>query len=305
MRYLLPLTVLVACTAGCHALPTSPSSWFSQPETQRSGDRAEYTLRMSEAKRHEQSGKWDRARKSYRDVLAENPNNAEVHHRLAVVADRQKRYEDAQQFYTIAIQLDPKNAQLFNDLGYCFFLQGQLKKAERALDKAVALDSGNARFRNNLGMVCGHQERMEEAYRHFTSAGGEADAFYNIAFIYATKGNDTAAQECFKLALDADPLHEKAKHALTAFQRDDAGDPTEFTDDNIRRVRYVEGEDQSIPTGQVQTPPALSNRNVMDGSRALHARAQTLMQRRMASQRNQTNSQSSQVQQAAALAPLQ
>lgn len=195
----------------------------------------------------ERSGQYDKAREVYEKMLAETPNSPEVLHRLAVVADKQRRHPEAQALYTMVIQSDPTNAELFNDLGYSFYLSGQLPKAESAMSKAVQMAPDNARFRNNLGMVMGQQGRVQEAFDQFSKAGSEADAHYNVAFLYASQDKVEEAKACFLRALSCDPTHAKASKALESFKRYEQNDgemiDEEYTADGRRLVPYIETVD--------------------------------------------------------------
>lgn len=193
---------------------------------------------------YERTGQYDKAREVYEKLLTDKSNDPEVLHRLAVVADKQRRHPEAQALYTLVIQSQPQNGELFNDLGYSFFLSGQLAKAESAMAKAVQFSPENPRFRNNLGMVMGHQGRIQEAFDQFSKAGSEADAHYNVAFLYASQNKVDEAKACFLRALACDPAHTKASKALESFKRFEQNDGAvideEYTADGRRLVPYIE-----------------------------------------------------------------
>lgn len=194
----------------------------------------------------ERSGKLEEARSVYAQLIARYPDRYEAYHRLAVVADRQKRYAEAEELYAQAISLESGNADLFNDLGYCLFLQGKLDDAELVLLKATSLAPANSRYRNNLGFVYGHLKRYDEALEQFRLAGGEADGFYNLAFVLAAKDEIDGAKNCFRLALAADPTYEPARRALDSFEEFEAN-PEAFkgqapvADNGTPWVPYIEG----------------------------------------------------------------
>jgi tetratricopeptide (TPR) repeat protein len=147
---------------------------------------------------------------------------------------------------------EPENAQLINDLGYSYFLHGQLDQAQVLLTRAVHLDPNNARFHNNLGMVYGHLGQTEAALKEFRLAGSDADAYYNLAFVHASKEKNEDAKKCFQKALMSDPSHAKSREALASFERFERT-PAELQDDddlymhdpNTRWVAYVEGSESS------------------------------------------------------------
>ncbi len=166
----------------------------------------------------EQTGQLEEARAVYVKLIDKFPDRPEAFHRLAIVADRQRRHTEAQRHYERALELRGEDAQLFNDLGYCHFLQGNLPQAEQLLTYANRLSPNTPRFHNNLGMVLGHQGRHQEALREFMQAGSEADAFYNLAFVYASQDQAEQAKECFRKALVIDPTHQLAAESLRSFE---------------------------------------------------------------------------------------
>jgi tetratricopeptide (TPR) repeat protein len=216
----------------------------------------EFAEQMSEGRNLERVGKYDEARKTFERLIVTHPTRYEPYHRLGVVAARQKRFDEAQALYAQAIRLESKDANLFNDLGYCFYLQGRLEKAEAAMLKAVSLSPSNARYRNNLGLVYGHQGRHEEALAQFRHAGSESDAYYNLAFVLASREQTEEAKNCFRLALGADPSYEPARRALASFEQfekapDGLADMGPLVENGVRWVPYSEGDEAD--SGVVQT----------------------------------------------------
>ena len=260
---------MVVSLAGC-ALPlTANESSFSDiisgftGESQKS-PKLGFGEQLSKARGQESSGKYDAARRVYKKLIAEFPNQYEPYHRLAVVADKQRRHDEAQALYAQAIRIEPKNAELFNDLGYSYYLDGELGKSERAILKAVSLEPTNSRFRNNLGLVIGQQGRFSNAFTQFSTAGSKADAHFNMAFLFASNGEYEQAKRSLRLAVAFDPRHEAALKALESFERYES-DPDaitevgEFVKNGIRWVPYVEGDQQetnSSDSSQDSSTPA-------------------------------------------------
>ena len=195
---------------------SSPRS--TSPGTDPDAEAPGLATMIANGRLQEKAGEWEKARHTYESAIKRFPNESAPYHRLGVVADQQRRYLEAEQMFTEAIRRNPRDAELFNDLGYCFFLQGQLDRAEAALLKATQLEPKNARFENNYGMVMAHQGRIEEALARFRTAGSEADAQYNLAFVFASQEKVDQAKLCFRRALAADPQHEAARRALQSFE---------------------------------------------------------------------------------------
>jgi Flp pilus assembly protein TadD len=248
------------------------------------------TLALLRGRNFERSGDYDKARQLYEELARKNPNDPQVAHRLGVVADLQRRHAEAEHFFQRALQSDPRNAEVLGDLGYCYFLQGQLSKAESALTKATLLEPANKRNRNNLGLVLGHLGRHEEALAHFKLANSEADACYNLAFIFAAQERVDEAKECFQMALNADPTHRPSREALASFadydQRPEhTRDLDTLADGEVRWVPYVEGGSGETDVAQAGGE-TVTSRDASRVTRALHQESRGMLNRNMQSQRN-------------------
>jgi Tfp pilus assembly protein PilF len=178
----------------------------------------EYNAEMAKAVGLEQARDFNQAREIYLQLVKKCPDRYEAYHRLALVNDEQHKPQDAQDLYVRAIKLQPKNADLLNDLGYSYFLQGKLDKAEVSMRQAVALQPAEPRYHNNLGLVLGNRKKYDAAWHEFRTAGGDGQAFYNLAFIYASQNDFKMAKTCFQKAVAIDPGNQKAVRALQAFE---------------------------------------------------------------------------------------
>ncbi|MFT5525758.1 MAG: Tfp pilus assembly protein PilF [Pirellulaceae bacterium] len=273
------IIAILATSTGCTSGPQFGKMFDSFPNplgnrSEQANNDASFGIRMAKGRNQESTQQWDKAIATYKTLSKEFPKRGEVFQRLGVCLDKVKRFPQAQVAYTTAIQLDPTNSELFNDLGYSFFLHGQLAKAESALRKALIADPSEARFHNNLGMVLGHQKRYEEALREFSMGGSEAEAYYNLAFIYATKKLEGQAIACFKMSLAADPTFDMARDSLASFQRTEVyGDEllplVETSRDGVQYVPYVEGfpSPNGMPTAEDASPnqPASFDQSNIDG----------------------------------------
>lgn len=236
---------------------------------------------------HERTGEWNKAREAYEEIRRKEPENVEAAHRLGIVADNQRRHAEAEQLFLFALERQPRNAALLADLGYCYYLQGQFAKAESALSKATKLEPANHRYWNNLGLVVGHQRRYEEALDCFRKTGSEADAQYNLAFIFAAQERVADARRSFQAALVADPTHRRAREALTSFDeyerlpKDLRDIDDELAADGVKYVPYIEGVSKDGDGATANTSYTASR-----VARALHQESRGMLGRNMASQRS-------------------
>ena len=82
---------------------------------------------------------------------------------------------------------DPRNAEVLGRSGLLLLPAGTALQGRKRSGQGHAAGAANKRYRNNLGLVLGHLGRHEEALAHFRQANPEADAYYNLAFIFAAQ----------------------------------------------------------------------------------------------------------------------
>jgi tetratricopeptide (TPR) repeat protein len=247
-------------------------------------------LAVLRGRNFERSGEYDKARQLYEELASKHPGDPQIAHRLGVVADFQRRHSEAEHFFQAALRSDPRNAEVLGDLGYCYFLQGQLSKAESALTKSTLIEPANKRNRNNLGLVLGHLGLHEEALAHFKLANSEADACYNLAFIFAAQERVDEAKECFQMALNADPTHRPSREALASFAEyeqlpEHMRDLDTLADGQVRWVPFVEGGSTHGEVVQAGGE-TVTSRDASRVTRALHHESRGMLNRNMQSQRN-------------------
>lgn len=220
------------------------------------------------AKQAEQSRQNQVAKSLYEQVLQKQPQNAEAHHRLGVLADQEGRYPEAQQHYQVALQQDPQNASLLSDIGYSYYSQDRLQEAEQHLTAALQIQPGNQYARNNLAHVYA---------RRANQTGSATD--YKLAqeqFLLAL--GPQGAEQQMKNLFPQGAITDQKRSLLNPFKRADkpgtrlgskleAPDPktekgtAEFLKkmDEIRREMELAGE---IPPRDARANPADSNQRM-------------------------------------------
>jgi Flp pilus assembly protein TadD len=238
-------------------------------------------MELARGRNFEKGGQWDKARKVYEDMRKKEPDNATIAHRLGIVADSERRHGEAEQLFLFALERKPNDPQIINDLGYCYYLQGKLTEAEPYLRRSVELQPANALYRNNLGLVLGHMGRVEEALIEFRSGGNEADAMFNLAFIYASQERTDESKACFRNALAIDPTHRRAREALASFEEYE-NKPAALRDRELdlaesggRWVPYQEAGSVQQAAAQMPLPSA---RDASKATRALQMQSRGLQQ---------------------------
>lgn len=134
----------------------------------------------------EQQKDWPAAMTVYRQLLDADPKHPEATHRLAILHDRQREFEQSSQWFQKALKLKPGNPDLFCDIGFSLYSQGRYTEAEVNFRQAIEVKPDHARAHNHLGLVLAQQGEREAAFAAFRRANcSPAQAHTNLAVILA------------------------------------------------------------------------------------------------------------------------
>ena len=161
----------------------------------------EYADNFKAGNQHLKEGRLDEARRAYEMALAARPDDPDVHHRLAVVADKQKLFGVADDHYEAALRIRPRDPNLLSDIGYSHVLRGDDRGAEKTLREALALDSSHRGAMLNLSTLYGKQRRYDEALALLRRGTTEAETQQYMTQLFpqgrpsdvALAGNQTEA----------------------------------------------------------------------------------------------------------------
>jgi len=209
---------------------------------------------LREAIAYHQAGKLAEAETLYREVLAAQPDFAEVHVNLAIVLmfrgnldaattscrrglllkpdyakghcylgdilAFQGRPDQAVQSYRQALACKPDYAEAHNNLGNAFLRLGQWDEAALSYGRALAARPEIAEAHNNLGLIHlrrGHFKEAQAAFaRAVAIAPGYAEAHNNSGHILLQQGKPDQAADAFRRALAAKPDYAEAHSNLGA-----------------------------------------------------------------------------------------
>jgi Flp pilus assembly protein TadD len=194
-------------TAGRDAQAAAPAAPASAPAATANKSSNGQDSRKSElalARLIERSGNTQQARQFYLALMKRKPEDPAPYHRLGVLAAREGKFGEAEKFFQTARGLGPSNADLLSDLGYVYYLECRLPEAETVLREAVAMDPRHQAACNNLGLVLGEQGRYDEAFATFKQVDSEAEAYANLAYVFAQTGDLERAEEAYLHALTLD-----------------------------------------------------------------------------------------------------
>lgn len=198
---------LIASMSGCAAMqnPSTPQLF---------GRRYSPETRFKVARAQESGGKLHEAREIYMKLYRDGNRTTRVCHRLAIVSARMNDKAASERFFREAVAKDQRNPDILTDYGYAKSLQADLKGAEMLYRQALQIRPGHKRALNNLGIALAHQKRDSESLTTFRRAVGEAQAYSNLAYIQAQRGDGHLAAQNYSRALSIDPSLKPASNAM-------------------------------------------------------------------------------------------
>jgi tetratricopeptide (TPR) repeat protein len=137
-----------------------------------------------------------RAEKMLRELIAEKPEQAALHHALAVLLQFRKRPEEAAESFVRACELDPKEPVIRRDTGLHLFALGRAKEADVHLTAAAKLwpedvetSVGHGAVLRSLGRVA----EAEASYRRAVATDpNSVDAAVGVAACIVSKDPEEA-----------------------------------------------------------------------------------------------------------------
>lgn len=159
-------------------------------------------------------GQTAEAKRLYEEVIQRHPKDPAGYHGLALLYAKQGQFKEAEPCFTRALALAPDRADLLGDMGYFCYLCSRSQEAERYLRRALELEPNEATYGNNLALVLGEQGRDKESLDLFRRFGTEEQAYTNMAFVYAQRGDYAKALETYDRVLTADPKDRTAAIAM-------------------------------------------------------------------------------------------
>ncbi len=145
----------------------------------------------------------------FRDILAQEPDNHEIHLNLATALGELGKLDKAIPHYEAALRGNP-------DMASAHFVLGQVRRGERRIPEAlhhlsetVRLEPGNGYAHYLLGRTLVTQGKHQEALTHLAEGSrlmpDSADAHYAHGNALAAAGRHDAAGQEFRAALDINP----------------------------------------------------------------------------------------------------
>ena len=218
---------------------------------------------LSTALAHHQAGELAVAEQLYRQVLAENPGNAEAWHLLGTLCLQSGRPIEAVDYIGRAIAIQPANPDYYNHLGAAHGALGHHDEAIANLRRAVELAPHSAPGHYNLGTALRNRGLLEEAVASFRSAvalnPNAAEAHYNLANTLRELKRLIEAEASYRAALRVRSNYMKAMINLANVLHG-----LEKTDEAIAMLRSAVALDPNYANAQLNLGTTLRDRGELD-----------------------------------------
>lgn len=174
--------------------------------------RAWLSLGMVEAGRDPQQALAD-----FAEASKLTPFDAEPHLSAGLLLEKQDKLDEAAHEYQIAATVDEKSTEALAGLANVYSKQKKYPEAEAALRKVLVLDPTNQNARSQLGRVLAAEGKKDDSIAvadGIDPGSGDPHAALELGSAYLKQGNNTGAEEQFRIAVQGMPQDAEAHFAL-------------------------------------------------------------------------------------------
>ena len=169
---------------------------------------------VSVARLAERQGDRAKAKELYRGLIMANRELPTAHHRMGVIAARERDMDLAMQHFEAARIAGLDSPDLHVDMAFAEFLAGRTHSAEMRLADVLKQQPNNRRALNNLAILRGTQGKFSESLALSQRAVGSAKAHANLGYLLAQFGDVKQAADSYHIALGQNPELDVAANAL-------------------------------------------------------------------------------------------
>lgn len=142
-------------------------------------------------------------------VLAANPEEANVYNALGIIYGRLGQYDEAVAAFKEAIQLEPEHNWAHNNLGSTYISMEQFDESIIELTEAVRITPDNAKAHYNLGLAYAKSEQYEQAIPAYQEAlrydSSVVTAYIELGIVYTRLDQPEDAIANFETYLELVP----------------------------------------------------------------------------------------------------
>lgn len=184
-------------------------------------DNERTVLALTSASIYREAGRSEQAIKLLEKADADLPDTAEIKYDLAMLYERQGRYDDFERLMRRIIELAPDNANAYNSLGYTFADRNvNLEEAEELLERALELEPENPYILDSVGWYLyrtgdysGAVEYLQRSWHQLPSAEVAA----HLGEVLWVMQRKDEAREVWKAGLKHEPKNAVLVETLKRF----------------------------------------------------------------------------------------
>lgn len=176
------------------------------------------STKFQQALQAHERGELSQAAALYRQVISEQPGNADARHLLGVTALQQGDDSSAIESIRSALSLEDGIPLYHSNLGAALRESGDVAGAIAAFRRAVELDPQFSGGHYNLGLALEHEAKFDEAARSLQRAveidRRFVDASLALGRVLTAAGRAEEAVACLEAALEFSPQHAELQFSL-------------------------------------------------------------------------------------------
>ncbi len=146
------------------------------------------------------------------------PDTTEIKYDLAMLYERQGKYQEFERLMKRIIELDPNNANAYNSLGYTYADQNRnLDEAEDLLERALELDPGNPFILDSVGWYLYRTGDYEAALEYLQRSYNQmpsADVAAHLGEVLWVSNRPEEARRVWRAGMAKDPQNEALLRTL-------------------------------------------------------------------------------------------
>lgn len=160
----------------------------------------------------------DAARQHFENAIKREAGYLPAHINLAVLAEQERRYEDAVAAYGAALEVDSADAKLHIGLGRAYLGLGSLNEAVESFKAALVRDAGSLEARNDLAVALLKKGDLDAAERMAKDVlAVEAEnvvALNTLGLVFNARKRPAVARYIFEKARAAEPTNPQVLNNL-------------------------------------------------------------------------------------------
>jgi predicted TPR repeat methyltransferase len=202
---------------------------------------------FSEAFRHHQAGRLNKAERFYKKIINVNPNHADALLLLGLITQGRGKTDEAVSLFQRAVHSNPHHPTYYLHFGVALLTQKRPEEALACFQKAVDLEPSFAEAFDAMGVALRELDRFEEAIACHQKAcqlrPDFVEAYYNLGNAFQGGGHSEDAIRYYQKAIELNPgfvnayyglgfaFHgqNRLEEALVCYQRAAELDPENFS----------------------------------------------------------------------------